>query len=241
MNALIRSELFKARSTRTTWALAAIAPAFCVLWVVAMTLLPATSEAERLANVYNMAQQAYLFTLILGVLGMAGEHRHQTITWAFLVTPRRGAVVSAKLAAYGLIGLAVAAASALATLVAGVVLLSAQGHAALSRDVPLILLGAALSTAIYAPLGVALAVLVRNQVAAVIVASLLFAYGDAFLAYLIPDVFTWLPSGAARALGGMWAEGGTLLPAWGGGLLFAGYVAAITLIARFLTLRRDVT
>ena len=32
-----------------------------------------------------------------------------------------------------------------------------------------------------------------------------------------------------------------LLPAWGGGLLFAAYVVAIVLAARLLTLRRDVT
>jgi ABC-2 type transport system permease protein len=241
MNRLIRGELIKARSSRATWALAAVAPAFCALWVVLQALLPAASDALRLAGVYNMAQQAYLFTLIIGILGMTGEYRHQTITWAFLLTPRRGAVMTAKLAAYGLVGLAVAAASALVTLVAGVVALSLAGHAALSADVPVILLGAMLSTAIYAPMGVALAVLVRNQVAAVILAVLLFAYGDSFLAWLIPDVFAWLPSGAARALGGMRAEGGALLPAWGGALLFTGYVAAIALVARLVTLRRDVT
>ncbi|MGW0806015.1 hypothetical protein [Nonomuraea sp. NPDC002799] len=142
MSSPVRGELFKARSSRTTWTLAAVAPVFCVLWVVAQALLPAASDAERIANVYNMAQQAYVFTLILGVLGMAGEYRHQTITWAFLITPRRGAVVTAKLVAYGLAGRAVAVVSGVATLVAGVVLLSAQGRPALSADVPVILMGA---------------------------------------------------------------------------------------------------
>ena len=39
----------------------------------------------------------------------------------------------------------------------------------------------------------------------------------------------------------MTLQSGELLPAWGGGLLFAAYVAVIVLAARLLTLRRDVT
>ncbi|WP_431912321.1 ABC transporter permease [Nonomuraea jabiensis] len=241
MNDLIRAELFKARAIRTTWVLAAVAPVFCALWATTQSLLPAPSDAIRLANVYNMAQQAYIFTLILGILGMSGEYRHQTITWAFLVTPRRGAVVTAKLVAYGLIGLAVAAVSALVTLTAGWLLLTARGHPAMNGDVVLILTGAMLGTAIYAPLGVALGALIRNRLLAVSLAGLLFLYGDAFLAWLVPDVFTWLPTGAARALGGMRLDNGSLLPAWGGALLFTAYVAAFILIARLLTIRRDVT
>ncbi|MFD1543836.1 ABC transporter permease [Nonomuraea guangzhouensis] len=238
---LVRAELIKARAVRATWILAAVAPVFCALWVLVPLFAPASSDAARMAGVYNMAQQAYLFSLILGILGMAGEYRHQTITWAFLVTPRRGAVVTAKLVAYGLLGLLVGVLSALVTLAAGGVLLALRGHPALSSEVPLILLGGVLSTAIYGLLGVALAVLVRSQVGAITLAALLFAYGDGFLAWLVPDVYRWLPTGAARSLGAMRLEGGALLPAWGGGLLFVGYVAVIVLLARVLTLRRDVT
>lgn len=238
---LVRAELIKALAVQATWILAAVAPVFCALWVLVPLFAPASSDAARIADVYHMAQQAYLFTLILGILGMSGEYRHQTITWAFLVTPRRGAVVTAKLVAYGLLGLLVGVLSALVTLAAGGVLLALRGYPALSSDVPLILLGAVLSTAIYGLLGVALAVLVRSQVAAITLAALLFAYGDAFLAWLVPDVYRWLPTGAARALGGMRLDDGVLLPAWGGGLLFVGYVAVIVLLARLLTLRRDVT
>ncbi|WP_049576214.1 ABC transporter permease subunit [Nonomuraea sp. SBT364] len=241
MNRLVRAELIKARASRATIALGAVAPVFCASWVVLQVIVPAASDADRVANVYNMAQQAYVFTMILGILGMAGEFRHRTITWSFLVTPRRGPVLAAKLIAYGLAGLVIAVLSAAATLVAGLVLLPANGHPALTSGVPAVLAGAVLSTTLYAPLGVALAVLVGSRVVAVVLAALLFMYGDGLLAWLAPEVFRWLPTGAARALGGMRAEGGALLPAWGGGLLFAGYVAVTALAARLLTLRRDVT
>jgi ABC-2 type transport system permease protein len=181
MKRLIHAELFKARANRTTWILAAIAPAFCALWALAtMPLLGLdgpTPLDQRVENVYNMAQQAYVFTLILGVLGMSGEYRHQTITWAFLVTPVRGRVVTAKLAVYGMIGLLVAVVSTLVTFGAGAALLSAGGYPVTTPDLPAILAGVTLSTALYAVLGVALGALIRNQVAAVVVAVVWFTFG----------------------------------------------------------------
>ncbi|MFC5823481.1 ABC transporter permease [Nonomuraea insulae] len=241
MTRLIRAELFKAGANRATWILAAIAPVFCVLWAVLIVALAPSSGPLPPESVYNMAQQAYIFTLILGILGMSAEFRHQTIAWSFLVTPRRGAVVTAKLVAYGLIGLAVAVLSALATLAAGASLLAVKGLPVMSPEVLPVLGGGALSTAGYAVLGVALAVLIRNQVAVIVLAALIFMYGDYLLSWLAPGVYPWLPTGAARALGGLRLETGTLLPVWGGALLFAGYVAVIVLIARLITLRRDIT
>ncbi|MCG5213681.1 ABC transporter permease [Streptosporangium sp. KLBMP 9127] len=245
MNGLIRAELLKARAGRTTWVLAAIAPLTCALWAVLPVFLLDLESAmpmeHRVENVYNMAQQAYVFTLVLGVLAMTGEYRHQTITWAFLVTPSRSRVVAAKLVASGLVGLAIAVVSALATLAAGAALLALRGHPMMTPQVPLVLLGAVASTTLYGLFGVALGALIRKQVVALVVALLWFMYGDYFLSSLLPDVGRWLPTGAARAVGGMHLESGALLPAWGGGLLFAAYVTTLVLAARLFTLRRDIT
>lgn len=235
------AELIKAHATRSTRTLVAITPLFCAVWSCLPVLMPAPSDAVRVANVFNMAQQAYLFTMIIGILGMCGEFRHQTITWSFLVSPRRDPVVLAKLVAYGIVGLFASVLSAFATLVTGAVFLLLNGCPALTTDVPVVLTGAMLSSTLYAVFGVAIGALIRHQVGAVVPAALMFSYGDAFLEWLVPDVFRWLPTGTARALGGMRLTSGALLPVWGGGLLFTGYIAATVLAARFITVRRDIT
>ncbi|MGS2646550.1 ABC transporter permease [Streptosporangium sp. LJ11] len=244
MNGLVRAELLKARANRTTWLLAALAPPLCVAWAGLMVFfmgqgggMPLDAQIE---NVYSMAHQAYIFTLLLGVLGMAGENRHQTITWQFLVSPRRDRVVTAKLAAYGIAGLVIATVSALVTLAGGLVILGLAGYPAWTPAVPAVLLGSVLAVVLYGLLGVGLGALIGNQVAAVTVALLWFMYADYALVSFLPDLGRWLPTGAARALSGT-PLGGELLPVWAGGLLFAGYVAVTVLAARALTLRRDVT
>ncbi|MFI6538649.1 hypothetical protein ACIBHY_39785 [Nonomuraea sp. NPDC050547] len=239
MNRLVAAELIRARASRTTWALGIIAPLTCVLWtLMPLMLLPGPPRAE---SVYGMTQQAYVFALILGILGMTGEYRHQTITWSFLITPRRERVVTAKLAAYGIVALILALVSAAATVAFGSVALATRGLPPMSADVPAVLTGAVLSTTLYGVFGVAFGALVRNQTTAIVVACVWFLYGDAFLTYLIPEVARWLPAGAARALIGMPVQGGALLSWWAGGLLFSAYVAALVTAARLITLRRDVT
>jgi ABC-2 type transport system permease protein len=245
MKRLIHAELFKARASRTTWILAALAPVYGALSALGMVSLISPDSPipfdQQVENVYNMAQLVYIFTLILGILGMSGEYRHQTITWSFLVTPIRGRVVTAKLVAYGVIGLLVAVVSTLVTFGVGAALLAAEGHPVTTPGLPAVLAGSTLSTALYAVFGVALGALIRNQVAAIIVALVWFNFADYFLSSFLPEIGRWLPTGAARAAGGLTPQSGELLSAWGGGLLFAAYVVAIVLAARLLTLRRDVT
>ncbi|GII03383.1 hypothetical protein [Planobispora takensis] len=245
MKDLIRAELVRARASRTVRILVVLAPVTCVLWAVLPVALMGAdgplSVDDRVRNVYAMAQQAYVFTLLLGILGTAGEFRHQTITWRFLVTPDRGRVVNAKLAAYGIVGLVVAAVSAPATLAAGALLLHLGGHPVTAPGVPAVLLGAVLAVTGYGLLGVGLGALIRNQTAAVAVALIWFMYADYLLTMLLPGLGRRLPTGAARALAGMSMENAELLPAWAGGPLFAAYVLAAVLAARLITLRRDVT
>src|SRR5882757_370651 len=96
MTKLIRAELLKARATRSFWALGIIAVAFCVAWT-ALDVYVFLQPGGQVEDAYGMAQQGYIFAMVLGIHMTAGEYRHKTITWAYLVTPRRGYVITAKL------------------------------------------------------------------------------------------------------------------------------------------------
>ena len=101
---------------------------------------------------------------------MAGEFRHQTVTQTFLVTPDRGRVVAAKLVAYPLAGIALTLAILAFTAAVATGWLAAKGITPSLLDARLgrVLLGAVLAAGLCGLVGVGVAALVRNQVAALV-------------------------------------------------------------------------
>ena len=106
MNHLIRAELLKLRTTRMLYLNALAALAFVPLSVANSILSagdpgagPALTTSEGLRNVMSAGSSGSLVILMLGVLIMAGEFRHNTATSTFLISPDRGQVVRAKLVA----------------------------------------------------------------------------------------------------------------------------------------------
>ncbi|MEU6997243.1 ABC transporter permease [Nonomuraea sp. NPDC046570] len=245
---LIRAELLKIRATRSTWYLGVSAVLFCAGWAALSALVFLGSAAQEtmsaeqeITNVYQMAQMAFPFTLLLGLVGMSGEYRYQTITWSFLVSPRRDHVVIAKLLAYGVLGLIVGVVCAVTTAAASALFLSVRGSAVVAPAVPLVLLGAVASSLLFAVLGVAIGALIRNQAVAIALSLTWFFYMEYALIAFFPEYARWLPGGAAKAVSGMHLSTGELLPAWAGGLLFIGYTLLAATFASRTTLRRDVT
>jgi hypothetical protein len=100
-----------------------------------------------------------VIAVLLGVLGMAGEYRHHTITTTFLATPRRRDVVIAKIIAHALIG-AVMGLLALTVSAAIAVpwLLSSGIDVPLNGDLVLVAAGLIVSTALYGALYITLLV-----------------------------------------------------------------------------------
>jgi ABC-2 type transport system permease protein len=247
MTRLIRAELAKLRTTRTTPVLLAAMAAYAIITVIFNVTVAGTQgnpplDADSLR--YLVASPSRVMSgaaLLVGILAMAGEFRHQTITQAFLVTPDRGRVVAAKLAAGALVGLVVGVASTVVVLAVGLPWLAAKGvpiqlSSAAGQTVAGVLAAAALSGL----LGVAVAALVRNQVAAVVGALLWFLVIEGVLLVVlrVPTLPKWLPGGAAAALT---YPGGQHLSIWAGGLLLAGYGLVLAAIGSRLTLRRDIT
>jgi ABC-type transport system involved in multi-copper enzyme maturation permease subunit len=242
---MIKAELLAARGTRSVWALAALTVALCVAWAVLEVLVFMRDGGDTVDSAYSMAGQGYLLAMVLGIMLAAGEYRHRTITWRLLVTPQRGRVIAAKLAACGIIGLLVGIAAAVVTPLVTAGLLAGTGHTVVDAGVAAVLVGSVLGTALWTMLGAALGILIRHQAAAITVAFVWFYYAEWALVALVPAVGRWTPTGAAKALSGWNRVGlpvpGALLSAWAGGLLLLAYAVAAAYAANLTTARRDVT
>ncbi|MGD9700955.1 MAG: ABC transporter permease [Acidimicrobiia bacterium] len=249
MNRLVRTELLKQRTTRTFVAGFVAAPV--VAGLVTIAILTASGKQgndplgpESLIQVIGgPAGVITLIAVLLGVLGMAGEHRHQTITTTFLATPRRRDVVVAKLAAnaltgalMGLLSVAVSAAIAVPWLrVSGIdVQLGGEGIR--------VALGLILSTALYGSLGVAIGALLRNLTTAIAVVLTWLLAVEGIIGDLLHGAafVRWLPAAAGRALVHAGPSGdGLPVPVAAG--IFTLYVAVIAGVGTRLTLHRDIT
>jgi ABC-2 type transport system permease protein len=104
-----------------------------------------------------------------------------------------------------------------------------------------VLLGAVLAAGLCGLVGVGVAALVRNQVAALVGVAVWVLVVEGLLMSLLnaPSSWAkWLPSAAAAAIT---SPGGAHLPRWGGALLLAGYALALAAAGTRLVVRRDIT
>ena len=251
-------ELLKLRTTRMWWGLLIGAAAIVVLLTSVVTLAYSSSDdidlrsPDVLRSLYGFAFSiGYLFVLILGVIAMAGEYRHKTITGTFLTTPHRGLVVIAKMLALFVAGVAYGVVLVLADVAAAATVLAARGHGVgLSADgVVRTLLISLVGLGLYGVLGVGFATLIRNQIAAILVLLGLqfivepIVSGLAQLNDTTAEIAQYLPGSAAGALISGY-DGGQdvhMLPWWGGGLVLLGYAVLLAIVGWALTTRRDVS
>lgn len=255
MTGLVRAELLKLRSTWAWWVLLLIGLVVTAAGGVLTTIssflpqtqgsaVPGLDTVEGLRSVYvAVGQGGFIFTLILGILGMTTEYRHMTITPTLLSEPRRGRLVGAKMIAHLAAGFVFALAIIGVTLMIVVVLITALGYSLTLPGLELsrILAGGLLATTLYAVLGLSVGALIKNQVAAIVGSLVWIFLGEALLLQLLPQVGKWLPGGAVGAMMGASATSGRLLPFWAGALLFAAYIVVISIAGVLLTERRDIT
>lgn len=250
MRDLIRAELLKLRTTRMFWGNVAAALAGVPLSIALAILtagqesspMPSLDTSEGLRNVMSAASSGAVLFIVIGILIMAGEFRHNTATSTFLISPDRRRVVGAKLAAASLVGVGVAAAASLLTLAIALPWLRAKGIevSILSGDVGLVLLGAFTANALGAVLGIGIGALLPNQTVAITVTLVWVLIVESLLVGFAPEVGRWLPGGAGSALTGVATAEGGLLPMWGGALLLAGYGLAFAAAGTRFVLGRDV-
>ena len=238
----LRAELLKQRSTQTTlllflsmFGLVALAVTLHVLALSADQLSTRTHQLE----VFQVGSRAgMLFAGLAGAIAITAEIRYGTIRPTFLVTPRRGPVLAAKLAVSGLVGLVfgllaeamMAADAAVAFAVRGI------DNQLSGGDYLQLLGGGAGAAALWAAAGVGVGALVRNQVGAVVGLCVWMFLVESTSESFVPGFGRLLPGGAGLALAGNSDDVSAVV----GALLLALYAAAASAAGWRATLRRDV-
>jgi ABC-type transport system involved in multi-copper enzyme maturation permease subunit len=248
VNATLRAELFKQRSTRTSLGLFG-GMLGLVLFVVllhgfGLGARNFDTTSKQLSLLFGWGEVlGVLFAALLGAMSITGEVRHGTIRPTFLVTPSRTRVVAAKVSASVLIGAGFGFVAGAVAAGVGTAALRVRGIDVRldAGDYTLLVAGGAAATALWAAIGVGIGALVRNQVSALvgICAWLLF-----FENLLVGDIAgvggvrRLLPGAAGKAISGQ--DPGTLLAPALGLVLLAVYATAAAAAGSLATSRRDV-
>jgi ABC-type transport system involved in multi-copper enzyme maturation permease subunit len=201
----------------------------------------ALESEEGFVDTLESATIAVFLALLYGVVGIAGEYRHGTITPTFLATPLRERVLGAKLLVYASVGLVLVAFALLLALAMAVPWFAAKNidYSLGDRDVALFVVGLLAAAALWGALGVAYGSVVPNQVGALVTALIWLLIIENILAGLVPEVARFTPGKAAQAL--MRVEVEDLLTMWAAAVVTIGYIAALAAIGATVTMRRDVT
>jgi ABC-2 type transport system permease protein len=242
----LTTEFRKLGTIRSPWLLLALGP---LIVVAGISGLVASG-----GNVHDPAMQgkalahvglAAIFTLVFGIMAVAGEYSRGTITDTFLSFPARRSVIIAKLAAYGAVGAAAGLVSAGVALAVTAAWWSAKGGTfhLTAADTWRTLGGGVAANAAFAAIGVGVGALIRSLAAAVAAALAWIAVVEVIAGQLIGSgPARWLPFSASESLdrASLTPVSG-LLPQWGGGLVLLGYAALFAAAALLITLKRDVT
>ena len=215
MSALLRAELLKLRTTRTFVTLVGAALALSLLVVTLTTTLQDRFTEEEVRQLFT-ADFSGLFILILGVVGMAGEWRHRTITSSVLAAPARVRLLAAKLLSYALAGTLLSLIVTVALMALGTLILSSRGLTTIGiGDLADVLWRNLVVAALSGALGVCIGGLLRNQVVAIIGLFVLAFAIEPALYNLAPEVGRFGPTfGAPNGIIGLdpFEEGSLLAP-----------------------------
>lgn len=252
MSALVRAELVKLRSTRSQpWLLLA------TLAMVVLTIAFTTPSAGAQNNPLSLDQPSLLAEIvgvsfgfpqvtmvILGVLSFTQEVRYGTVTSTFLVEPRRTRVLAAKGVGVVLASVVIATATLVVSLVVSAGMIHARHGNVTPRSEFWQMVAAAFAVmAMSGVIGVAIGVVVRNQIVGVIAVLVWMNAVDHVLLDALPAVGRWTPGGATYGLlqlGPAITTKQALLDVPVAGFLLAAYTAAIVLVAAAVAPRRDV-
>ncbi|MBV0895816.1 ABC transporter permease subunit [Microbacterium sp. NC79] len=263
-----RSEFTKYFTTSAWWVLALITAASLVFLAGGFAAAIGLAQSGALDDVpdaallgaaapslvYGLAVNiGYIFPILLGVLLVAGEFRHQTLVPTFLATPKRTTVLFAKIVTGAVVGAGLGIIAVIATVGSAAAVFAATGQdPALTSNDNLAMMGRMiLAFVLWTWVGLGLGSIVRNQVAAIVIALVftqlvepLLRTAAAFVPAIEP-VARYLPSAASDTLTGsnfyvMLGAAGETQQWWVGAVILAVYAVVLTAIGAITTWRRDV-
>lgn len=275
----IRSEIRKIFTTKLWWGMALGMAVLAALVAMGFAALvgtdqvggPADDQGNPFARmtvgtaqiVYNagMVQSlTTLFPLTLGILLITTEYRHRTITATFLAVPNRWTVMVSKMAAVAVIGAIYAVVHGLASIAGGASILALVkeeptllGDAEVQKSLAI----AVVAFMVWTLFGFGIGMLIRNQIAAVLIAVAL-----AFLVQLALNIvfsiqewwsaMKWIPGNLTTnmLITSDPTAGQTTDPAavaqsfehwWQAAAVLSAYAIVLAVLGAFLTTRRDVS
>jgi ABC-2 type transport system permease protein len=239
----LRSELLKQRSTQTTLylflAMFGLVALAVTMHVIALSTDDLSTRTHQL-EVFQVGTRAgMLFAGLAGAIAITAEIRYGTIRPTFLVTPRRGPVLAAKLTVSVLVGIIFGLLAEALMAADAAVAFATRGidNQLTGGDYLQLLTGGAGAAALWAAAGVGIGALFRNQVGALVGLCAWMFVVESVSESFVPDFAArLLPGGAGLALAGNSDE----LSAALGALLLVLYAAAAAAAGWLATLNRDV-
>ncbi|MCJ7712616.1 MAG: ABC transporter permease [Chloroflexi bacterium] len=242
---LIGNEFLKLRTTRSSFVIIGASQLVVIMGISgAFVSGKDPYDPETVLLAFSHIGVVAIFSLMLGIVSVAGEYRNKTITDTYLATPSRGRVVGAKVIAYGIIGVGLGLLATLTASAATAIWLNAKGTSldlgmpGLGRTV----LGCVVWNICFAAVGVGVGALVRNLSGAIAGALVWIAIVEGMVGQLLGDAARWLPFRSGTALQGLPAmSNGEQLSQVGGGLMLVAFATVFVAVALATSMRRDVT
>ena len=243
MSRALRAEWRKARTVRS---IGLLLGGVIVVEIAFKGLFAALQPLDHFhrAGQYRLLAPTLFLSLaaaVLGVLVAGQEWRYRLAVPTYLALPDRARVLAAKAVVAGALATTTGlAATGIANALCAVVLGARTSPLVPFADGVAIVLGTALACGLLAVGGVAVGTLVRSQVAAVGVATVVLLVLAPLTQVLVPEIAAALPNGAGLALALQdRAEPAYLGPA-AGGLVLAAEMAAVTALAARRLRRADI-
>jgi len=233
---LVRSETVKVLTVRAFLWIVLANLALLLITAISVSASEGTlSSASDDRGVAQIAAVSVVFALIGGIVIMAGEASHGTITQTLLVTPVRQRVLASKVIAAAAFGFVLAVVSE-----AIMLLITVPGASLDVGNSRPVLLGVVIAAPLAGALGVGLGATVHAQGTAIAISLIWLLIGENLATLVLRDGAKYTPGRAFAALTSGDRTGGELLGMFQGGVVSVAWTAAFLAAGLLALVGRDV-